>query len=173
MNNVIEIKICPDCQLEKPVSEFYKNSHNPKKYRRFCKLCWNKRVIKNVKKNLSHYRAYNRAWMQTPAGKFRQLKMWETSVRPIMFSQKEYIAWFKRQDVICHYCKQNLVLTSLDNPYGGTKNNKRGEQLTIDRKDNDLPYTLDNIVLCCRRCNMIKGKWFSEKQMLEIAQRYF
>ena len=41
------------------------------------------------------------------------------------------------------------------------------------RKYNRLPYTLDNITFACRRCNNIKGSWFTEKQMLEIANRYF
>lgn len=96
-----------------------------------------------------------------------------TGHRPIMFTSKEFVAWFKNQPLVCHYCKQPLIMTSLDNPFGGAKNNRRENQLTVDRKNNDLPYMLDNIVLCCRRCNMIKGKWFSEKQMLEIASRYF
>ncbi len=164
-------KFCPDCKQTKPTSEFYRESYDPDKFRLYCKACWNKRVCENTKKRSSHYRAYTRRWRQTPAGKYYILK--RTKRRPVTFTSEEYLEWHKSQSSNCHYCKQPLVLSSLDNPYGGTKNNKRDEQLTIDRKDNNLPYTLDNIALCCRRCNMIKGKWFSEKQMLEIAARYF
>ena len=43
-------------------------------------------------------------------------------------------------------------------------------RLTIDRKDNDRGYTIDNIVLSCNRCNMIKGNFFNEQDMLKIGK---
>lgn len=43
---------------------------------------------------------------------------------------------------------------------------------SIDRKDNNKGYIMGNITLACKRCNIIKGKWFTEQEMLEIADRY-
>ena len=45
-------------------------------------------------------------------------------------------------------------------------------RLTVDRKDNDKGYSLDNMVLACHRCNSIKGDWFSYDEMKEIAEKY-
>ncbi len=40
----------------------------------------------------------------------------------------------------------------------------------IDRKDSELPYTLENCTACCFRHNMIKGGTFTHDEMLGIVQ---
>ena len=45
--------------------------------------------------------------------------------------------------------------------------------LTFDRKDNNEGYTIDNLALSCRRCNLMKGDWLTYEQTLEIANKYF
>lgn len=53
----------------------------------------------------------------------------------------------------CHYCHATLVW----HEYSG----KRHRPCTnLDRKDNALGYTRDNIVPCCWRCNRGKGAAF-------------
>lgn len=43
-------------------------------------------------------------------------------------------------------------------------------RLTIDRKNNNGNYCIDNIVLACYRCNTIKGDFFTEQEMLKIGK---
>jgi len=45
-------------------------------------------------------------------------------------------------------------------------------RLTIDRIDNNFGYKINNIVLACGRCNLIKSNFFSSKEMKEIGQKY-
>ena len=45
-----------------------------------------------------------------------------------------------------------------------------GIQLSIDCKDNDLGYTIDNIVLACDRCNFIKSNIFTYEEMCFIGE---
>lgn len=52
-----------------------------------------------------------------------------------LFSKEEF---FELLDSKCHYCGEE-------------------SKLGIDRKDNELGYTLDNSVPCCRDCNYFKG----------------
>ncbi len=79
-------------------------------------------------------------------------------------SYDEFAEWHLKQldEPFCHYCD---TILDFDDKRGLTG-------FTVDRKNPAKGYTLDNIVPSCRKCNMIKGNWFTEKQMLEIAHRY-
>lgn len=63
----------------------------------------------------------------------------------------------------CHYC-------------GGKPTNKKQYYGTIlphnglDRKDNNLGYTLDNVVPCCKKCNPAKSNMSSEL-FIELAHK--
>ena len=77
----------------------------------------------------------------------------------------DFIRWYESQPQTCYYCGAEL-----------TKGKDRKHKLTdetFDRKDNARGYTMDNIALACRRCNLMKGDWLTEQQMLEIARKYF
>jgi hypothetical protein len=39
----------------------------------------------------------------------------------------------------------------------------------LDRKDNTKGYILDNVVPCCKSCNIIKGDRFSYEQMMKLS----
>ncbi len=80
-------------------------------------------------------------------------------------SSAQFKNWFEketREEPHCFYCGQPLDL--------GHRNSLTG--LTIDRMDNTQGYLVGNMVLSCRRCNIIKGSWFSFEEMLEIAEKY-
>jgi len=53
----------------------------------------------------------------------------------------------------CHYCGGLLGVTGCG----------------LDRKDNNLGYTAENVVPCCRRCNVVKNDYFSYDEMLILA----
>jgi len=53
---------------------------------------------------------------------------------------------------VCYYCDGEL--------------NKTGSGL--DRVNNSKGYELNNVVPCCKRCNMIKSDYLTYNQMLEL-----
>ncbi len=64
-------------------------------------------------------------------------------------------------DKVCYYCGIGL-----------STNGNRAAQISVDRKDNSIGYTIENIELCCQRCNTIKGNIFTAEEMSEIAHKY-
>lgn len=80
---------------------------------------------------------------------------------------RELENWLKNQKRICHYCGVDEETASLSN-----FNNRIGSMLQIDRVNPEGGYVVGNIVLACPVCNYVKGRWFDEKTMLEIGERY-
>jgi hypothetical protein len=59
---------------------------------------------------------------------------------------------FLTQIGICHYCGEpNIVWDA----------NSSNRKSNLDRKDNTKGYTFDNVVVCCKDCNLMKRDWFS------------
>lgn len=81
---------------------------------------------------------------------------------------EEFADWFNAQEKQCYYCGR-AVFYYADLPQG----QERLFNLTIDRKDNNGEYTIDNIAIACGRCNLMKGSWLTEEQMLDAGRRYF
>ena len=79
----------------------------------------------------------------------------------------EFMFWYDNQEKKCHYCKRILdeILADTEDSL-----NRRVRRLSIDRIDNSKGYTIDNIVLCCFRCNYTKSDFFTEKEMLKIGK---
>lgn len=73
----------------------------------------------------------------------------------------DFEVWYRDQDKLCYYCGR---------PFGEPRD-LDGE--TTDRLDNNEGYTVSNMVLACRRCNIIKGSWFTPEQMIHIANDFF
>lgn len=63
----------------------------------------------------------------------------------------------------CHYCGTELEWS----PFNEKGKNK---SYYLDRKDNDVGYTKNNCVVCCRRCNWIKGNEFTYSEMLKLGE---
>lgn len=118
-------------------------------------------------KYINYNREYQRTYSSnTTKGRYYRLKSKaKTAGRSFNIHLEEFISWYEGQNLVCHYCGKTLT-------YGKWKIHNLTD-LTIDRKDSNLGYALDNIVLSCRRCNLMKGDWLTHRQTLEIAQRYF
>lgn len=145
------MKICTQCKEAKDESQFAKSKRGKNGLRSYCKACEN-RYMKNYLN-------------ETGAGRFRRLK--ENALKDgvaITISRDDFVNWFSNQERICFYCH-----TPLEFIYG---RHWQWNGLTIDRLNPDKGYAPDNIVLACRRCNIIKGYWFTKEQMLEIAIKY-
>ena len=132
-------------------------ARNPGKERMKNKL-WREANPEKTKLYMAKYSA-------TPKGRLTKLRLRAKYGNiPIDIELREFTKWYECQELKCHYC---YIQTST------APGQKKLDGLSIDRKDNGKGYTLDNIVFCCNRCNMAKGSWFTEKEMLEIAEKYF
>ena len=78
----------------------------------------------------------------------------------------EYFKHLKLSD--CHYCGVSSMLLQ----FYCEVMNIRTPWMSIDRKDNELPYSPDNVVPCCFLCNKIKGSFFTEEEMKKIGKEF-
>lgn len=110
----------------------------------------------------------------TPKGIYQVMKSnSKKKNRSFNLLQKDFLDWYNQIEKKCFYCsipqdiyvKNNLFFRPL-------RTRRHAPRLTIDRRDNNLPYQISNIVLCCSRCNFIKSNFFSEKEMLDIGKKY-
>lgn len=151
----MKTKQCSKCKKIKPISEFRVNKKHSSGYSSWCKQC--------------SYESC-RKWVLTPTGIYSQLKarMKHYHTKPVVITRKEFISWYKSQELKCAYCDVLEEDLSLLND---SHNNVR-TRLTIDCMDNDLGYVKGNLVLACNRCNNTKNNFFDYKTFREIAQKY-
>jgi hypothetical protein len=67
----------------------------------------------------------------------------------------------------CHYCDRIIDW----HPYTGkniTENRSYCSKNNLDRKDNLLPYSKENCVVCCWPCNELKGNRLSYEEMIML-----
>jgi len=83
-------------------------------------------------------------------------------------TKEDFINWYNSQVKTCHYCKRTLEEINCD-----IKEKRCKNRLSIDRKNNNKGYVLNNIVLACYRCNTIKGEYFTEQEMLRIGKTIY
>lgn len=154
-------KVCSNCNQEKSLSEF-SNSKSTKDGKMYvCKKC---------------NREINHEWRKTPSGiytliKSRQRhyeKTYNNRCKPFNLKRKTFITWYNETPKTCHYC--GLPEEHLKNIHGGHLD--RVNRLTVDCIDNEVGYEINNIVLACNRCNLIKSNVFSYDEMREIGEKY-
>lgn len=80
--------------------------------------------------------------------------------------EEEFIQWYNDKDKVCCYC-------GISEDRLASQSWKNMRKMTIDRKNNSLGYTLDNIELACYRCNNIKGAVFTYDEFIKIANDCF
>ena len=148
-------KVCTHCGMEKPLSAFSKHRLSPDGHAYQCKECNNKRA---------------KAWRSTPIGIYTNIKGRENhrKRKPFLISKEEFVVWYEGEPKICAYCDIPEHLAPLMRKYFGA----HGIQLSVDCKDNDQGYVLDNLVLACDRCNFIKSNIFTHEEMRIIGQKY-
>ncbi|MEK6883829.1 MAG: hypothetical protein AABY22_29640 [Nanoarchaeota archaeon] len=126
-----------------------------------------------LKKRREYYKRTMEKWKErgrkrnlTPTGIFYIIKRGARN-RQIEFNLnvREFVSWYITQNQICFYCRRTLEQVG-DNDYNYRFPSKR---FSIDRKDNNKGYSINNIVLACNRCNTIKSNYFSVEEMLKIG----
>lgn len=154
-------KVCTHCGTEKPISAFTKHRLSKDGHAYQCRECGAKR---------------SKAFRSSPSGIYTNFKgrqefyknhgHWR--YKPIKLSREEFIEWYTKQEKTCVYCDINENELRLVKDTQNTK----ARRLTVDCIENDLGYTLDNILLACGRCNFIKNDFFTHEQMLWIGQNF-
>jgi hypothetical protein len=81
---------------------------------------------------------------------------------PHGISLSEFREWFENQEKKCVYCEVDLSVWTV----------RRMDNLSIDRKHNEIGYVSGNICFACGRCNTVKGNTFTFDEMLEIGKKY-
>lgn len=78
-------------------------------------------------------------------------------------SYEEFL--FFTQIGMCHYCGGSDIVW---NEFVGNGRHR----YNLDRKDNARGYTLDNVVVCCKDCNLMKRDWLSYEEF-KAVRRFF
>lgn len=160
------MKECTKCREVKPFAD-YSRGNDKLGYRHNCKSCESKRFAEYKTRNLERELERKRAWARSPAGKYNCIK-YGAKRAELLISKKDFLLWYENEPKKCFYCDipEELLNTLTD------KFNRKCINLSIDRRDTSKPYTLDNIVFACLRCNWTKSDFFTESEMREIAEKY-
>ena len=137
-----EMMTCTKCGELKPHSDFYKSKRrNGLSYT--CRQCH-----RSVMKGYKHIEG-------TYAYKYRRFDRVKRRAKEkgLAFELTVDDYWSIKSAPECHYCKASVP-----------------DEMTIDRRDNSLGYTRNNVVPACALCNDIKANIFDEAEMLEIGK---
>jgi hypothetical protein len=63
----------------------------------------------------------------------------------------------------CYYCRKDVLLLY--------ENNREQKQWTLDRLDNSLGHTKENVVVCCLKCNLERRCLNDEKFLFTKQMR--
>lgn len=178
-----KFKICTRCKKEKLISDFEigktyisKKNGELKNYQKSeCRDCGKKRLIMlNSKKR--NRRVYNDrgdiSWRGVYHNIKKKCKYYERNIE-FNISLKEFNKWISNQVNQCTYCGstpervQKIILNFFK--VGPIANSKR---LQIDRKNNKIGYSIDNICFACAICNNHKADFFSHEEFLKIAEEF-
>jgi transcription initiation factor IIE alpha subunit len=94
---------------------------------------------------------------------YNELKLHKRRETAVELTFEEFLEIIKERN--CHYCGEDLNYEEYSRVWG--KTNSRAHQL--DRKNNDLGYTKDNVVTCCWECNRLKSDRFTYEEFIQLS----
>jgi len=94
---------------------------------------------------------------------YNELKSHKKNGKKVILTFDEFLDIIKSKE--CHYCGKPLIYEEHSRVWG--KTNSRAHQL--DRKNNDLDYTKDNVVTCCWECNRLKSDRFTYEEFIQLS----
>jgi hypothetical protein len=161
-------KQCKICKEWLDVSNFYKSVGNSGDIENKCKVCHRK--FRTEPERWKKFLLNNLQYKRTAASYFSRLIIGNKSRhrKEINITRQEFIDWDSKQDRKCFYCDIPEEIMLKNKLFCLVKGNNIF-RLTIDRKDNDIGYQLDNIVLACPICNMTKGSVFGAEEFKKLA----
>lgn len=118
-----------------------------------CRSCWHKDYMVRKKKGLVNLVGVDTYELQSIRGRF-------TAAKGRLKQRKKKLSWdIKFNDYVdiikktCFYCSKDLLLEF------GTG---------LDRIDNSLGYTVNNVLPCCGNCNKIRGDYLTVDEMVHV-----
>ncbi len=153
------MKECTGCKVVKSLLEFSKHRGTKDGLCHICREC---------------SRTRSKAFRDTPSGMYTLIKGRVKFINKyknyhsLNMTREEFVEWYNSQEKNCIYC--GLSEENLQNVPDGFNNNSK--RLTIDCKDAKRGYSLDNIVLACWRCNILKGNILTFDEMMYVGQNF-
>ncbi len=152
-------KVCPKCKRAKPTSAYTNNRRTWDKLSIYCTICHNELNRVYRIENPARFKEYRKRYNKSSISRYYTIKRRSGQVGVSFEIELEvFCSWYDEQPKLCYYCNGELLL-----------NGNKPNSITVDRKDNQIGYLMDNICLCCAQCNTIKGGWFTSDQMLQLA----
>jgi hypothetical protein len=89
--------------------------------------------------------------------------------KPLYLTFENFLTFIKIQE--CYYCGAPIFWPKCSRYRDENgKLMRRSQAYYLDRKDNSHGYSLDNCVVCCPRCNAIKGNTLTYEEMLMLRE---
>lgn len=130
------------------------------------RIAWRKWMANNRNKWNKKSRDYHREHPEMTRFYLLRRRSLELGM-PFTITREEFKNWYLAQDEVCEYC--DLVDLSIE---GKLSKGRTLLTFTIDRRNSDMPYSIENMCFCCWTCNRIKSDVFTGEEWREIAQKY-
>jgi hypothetical protein len=189
-------KICAQCGVEKPVSEFYKNSRSKDSLHSYCKKCNKEKAAAYRKTDKGKAalgraigKAQDRGYYRYGKGAIPILRQgavkrglsfdltaeslenwWHSRPDNCFYYDINLDEYLEIRDFILSYKGRNFEINKFKRFYRSPKFQKI-RWMTIDRIHNDKGYEIENIAKACWLCNSLKSDFFDGDQMRLIAPR--
>jgi len=151
----MKTKQCTLCREVKLLFEFSKHRLSKDGLCYWCKECHRKR---------------SKIFRHTPSGIYTQLKGRNKFYKnkPFNLERDNFLEWYALQERVCIYCEiKEIDLKRIKDCY-----NNKNTRLSVDCKDNNVGYQMDNLVLACYRCNSIKSNILTFDEMMYVGQNF-
>lgn len=83
---------------------------------------------------------------------------------PVDLTYEEFLEIIKNKK--CFYCNKDLIYNEYSRDGNGEKVSRAHQ---LDRKNNNIGYTKDNLVACCWDCNRIKSNIYTYEEFLLLS----
>ena len=141
-------KKCSRCGLTKITSAFSKGAN--KGLASYCKKCMT--LFRKKYKHTDNYRLNRRKYHRTKKGRYVIYKhMAKFKKRKFALTKEQFLSFWNHK---CHYC------------------GKQVDGVGLDRVNNKLDYTMDNVVSCCTTCNIMKNVYTTKEFLEHITAIY-
>jgi hypothetical protein len=161
------MRYCNICTLSLPEENFdkYANQKFGEYLKSYCRKCNRKKSLKWHNDNRQKALVYMKKW-DTDNSDILAFNMIKNTAKRrklvVSISKESFCNWFNITPHVCDYC-------GLSEEESKIYFKKR---ITIDRKDNNLGYEENNLVLACNLCNFLKGDFFTYLEWKEISEKY-